>query len=342
MEDLRNKHNIHAPRAKGAYLEDAPPEIWTEPGWFLEHKMDGNRVTLQLGATESLMIGRNRQDQLKGTAKAGAFRCLNDWNQPLAAVTCKVLDGTVLDGELTEVFKQNGGYDKATVARVKNGDFVGYSAWTVLFFKGEDVRNRSENDRRKLTQWVVNKLNNPKIKILERVPATKENLKKFFTVSGVEGAIAKHEDAIIPAGQRTNPYWWKLKGDKKRTVDAFVIGVTEAKEGGSGLTGVLPQLNGKAASFVMGMMWKDGKIVEVGKLDNMPDDAVEEGLKHYDRYHHRVVEMVVSGWDGDRLRWPRFVKFRSDKSPVDCIFEEQVGGKHGTSTRNRKNKEKDD
>lgn len=326
MEDLRNKYDIDAPRAKGAYLEDAPETIWTEPGWFLEHKMDGNRVTLQIGATESLLVGRNRQDFLKGVDKAGAFRCLNDLNPELTKVGRAVLAGTVLDGELTEVFKQNGDYDKATAARAANGDFIGYSAWTCLYFQGIDVRARSEKDRRKLTQWVIDKLNNPKIRILERVPATVENLKKFFRVSGPEGAIAKHEDAIIPKGQRTNPNWWKLKGDKKRTVDAFVIGVTEASEGGSGLTGVKPKKNGKAASFAMGM-WKDGSEVEVGKLENMPEDAVENGLRHYGIYHRRVVEMIVSGWDGDRFRFPRFEKWREDKTPADCVFEEQVGKK---------------
>ena len=35
--------------------------------------------------------------------------------------------------------------------------------------------------------------------------------------------------------------------------------------------------------------------------------------------------MRVSGWDGKRFRWPRFVRWREDKSSADCKFDEQLG-----------------
>lgn len=42
MINLREQYGIELPRAKGAYLEDAPEKIWNEPGWVLEVKEDGN------------------------------------------------------------------------------------------------------------------------------------------------------------------------------------------------------------------------------------------------------------------------------------------------------------
>ena len=68
-------------------------------------------------------------------------------------------------------------------------------------------------------------------------------------------------------------------------------------------------------------------MIDVGKLDNMPADAVETGFKEFEKYDQRVVEMVVSGWDGDKFRFPRFKKWRPDKTPRDCQFSEQIGKK---------------
>lgn len=150
-----------------------------------------------------------------------------------------------------------------------------------------------------------------------------ENLQAFFA-RGEEGAIAKKLTAAIPIGHRTNRHWWKLKGDENRTVDAFIIGVSESKSGGSGVKAIKRTANGKAATFTVAMM-KGGEVIEVGKATNLPSDAKQFGVTDFKRFSGRVVEMRVSGWDGKRFRWPRFAKWREDKSSADCKFEEQLG-----------------
>ena len=170
-------------------------------------------------------------------------------------------------------------------------------------------------------------LANPKIRLIERFEATKENLQKIFDM-GYEGAVAKQWNKPIPIGQKTNSYWFKIKGDENRTVDAFIVGVTEGTSGGSGLTGVKPVPDGTAASFTMAMM-RDGKIVEIGKMHHLPETVKKHGLNQYGKFQHRVVEMRVSGWNGKAFRWPRWVKLRGDKTPDDCLYEEQVGKKGG-------------
>ena len=117
-----------------------------------------------------------------------------------------------------------------------------------------------------------------------------------------------------------------MKGDKSRTVDAFVVGVTEASDGGSGITGTKPIKNGLAASFAVAM-YKDGKVVEVGKMSNLPVDAEMYGWQKFPIYNLRVAEMQVSGWNGKEFRFPRFVKWRPDKIWADCLFTEQVKSK---------------
>ena len=66
MKNLRDELNIELPRAKGAYLGEAPEKIWTEDGWVLEEKADGTRESLQIGSDRSLLVGRNRENFLKG------------------------------------------------------------------------------------------------------------------------------------------------------------------------------------------------------------------------------------------------------------------------------------
>lgn len=328
MRDLRNELNIEAPRCRGGYLEAAPKEIWDNPDWAIEPKMDGNRITLQIGAEGSLLVGRNRQDFLKGVARAGEFRQQNEVNLGLASIACPELDLTVLDGELTECFCQDGTPEKGTLDREDAGIFTGYTAWQALVVKGKDVRNLPDWRRRELAGIIIDyllevkKVSYQKIRLIERLPATLENVNALLS-QGIEGVVAKDITKPVPVGQRTNTWWWKVKGDKSRTVDAFVIGVSEAMEGGSGVRDIARKPNGKAATFTMAMMTPDGPVV-VAKMFGIPDDAKETGFKHLDLWMNKVAEMQVSGWDGQRFRWPKFVKWRDDKGPNDCVLIEQL------------------
>ncbi len=172
--------------------------------------------------------------------------------------------------------------------------------------------------------FVIEKLHHSKVRLSDRVPATKENLQMFFD-RGEEGAIAKKTTMPIKPGQRTNPWGWKLKGSENRTVDAFVIGVEQSCGGGSGVKGIKRKPNGKAATFTMAMMDEEHQAVEIGKVRNLPHDATQFGLKEFERFKDRVIEMRVSGFDGKRWRWPRFVRWRDDKTPDDCRLTEQFG-----------------
>jgi ATP-dependent DNA ligase len=327
LSDIRNQCDVILPRAKGAYLEDAPEYVFNEGAGVIELKEDGLRASMQLRGSDSLFVGRNRQDFLKGVERAGEFRHLNYKNPTMAKTKFPALLGTVLDGELTETFKQNGKYDKYTIERQEMGYFVGYAVWDCLFFMGKDIRTYPLRDRRKAAIYAVGQLRKEvmgdKIKVLERYPNTQSTL-DLFAEWGVEGGIWKcDEDPIIP-GQITHSNMWKLKTNK--TVDAFIIGVTEGTSGGSGVNDKKAIPDGTAATFAVGMLDDAGKnIVQVGKMKNLNDDQVANGFRYYDQYKGKVVEMTVSGWDGSRFRWARFRKDRPDKSFRDCVFSDQVG-----------------
>lgn len=328
MRDIRNEENVMCPRAKGMYLENAPDEIWNG-GWVLEEKLDGTRDTLQIGSKSSRVVGRNRQDFLKGVQKAGVFR--EHVHPVFSKIACPELDGTLLDGERTDGRTADGSFDDYTKHRFIEGMFVGYTTWGVMFWKGEDVRGRTEEERYELAKQAVEVLKQkyPKlsIRVVERMEATKENLDKMFEISK-EGAIAKKLGMPIRPTQRSNPYWWKLKGASERTIDAFIIGAAEGKSGGSGLRGVKPKPNGKICTLTIAMI-ENGRIKEVGKMSNLPDEVKEMGVGGWDKFKNRVAEVNVAGWSGKGFRQPRFKKWREDKSPSDCRFDEQVTEKKG-------------
>lgn len=325
VTDIRNAMDLELPLATGGYFEHVPFEVWGSPEWCLEPKEDGLRASLQLNPSGALLVGRNRQDKKKGVAVAGAFRDLGPINPAMTRVVSVDFPDTILDGELTERFNGDGEWTEDTKQRADHGFFVGYTAWTVLVYKGMDVRSIPEHKRFALLQHIVRDLDNPKIRTVPRLPATRPNLQALFS-SGMEGGVLKHLGADIPTDTKRNPFWLKCKGDKNRTVDAVIIGVTEGKSGGSGVAETQRTPDGTVASFTIGMVNPDGLLVEVGKMkDNLPEDVKQDGFVNFGQYEGRVVELVVSGWDGKRFRYPRFVKWRTDKTPADCLLADQIG-----------------
>jgi ATP-dependent DNA ligase len=327
MKDIRNELNIELLRCKGAYLESAPEEVWNSSDWIMEQKIDGIRASLQLG-DHPLFVGRNRRDKIKGIKNAKSFMNLNNGRKSIVDSlkkldACIELEGTLLDGELTYGELKNGDLDKKTKLRRENNEYCGYWVWDVIFYKGVDIRDFRLHKRKELLPEIVKNINSSFIREIITAPTDLNILKEWFE-QGYEGAIVKNIHASIPKNSKTNNTWWKVKGDDYRTIDAFIIGVTEGKEGGSPSHGIKPIPSGKACRMTLGMIYND-QVVEVGKMANLPKECEERGFKEFNLFENKVVEVIVSGWDGERLRWPRFLKWRKDKTPNDCQFDEQIG-----------------
>lgn len=322
---LRDKLWIECPRPKGGYLEELPENGLSQEFW-LDPKEDGERLTLELQIDGCLPIGRRRYDERLGVEKAGGFRILEGVPRWVYRRTIPHLSGTVLDGEITEKIRKDGTIDKCTRLRKEGGWFTGITVWDCLVWKGKDVRHLSEEERFKLAKQAVQAIAHPKIRMIERMEATQENLDWLFEI-GYEGGVIKKKGSSIPKGARTNPNWWKIKGSDRRTVDAFIIGVSQGKDGGSPTQGIKPKPNGKVATFTMGMYNEKGEVIDVAKMSGMPEQVMQKGWKDFSSYRGRVVEMKVSGWDGEQFRWPMFKRWRDDKGCSDCRLDEQVASR---------------
>lgn len=103
--------------------------------------------------------------------------------------------------------------------------------------------------------------------------------------------------------------WFKLK--MERTVDCIVTGFKEGKGKNIGLVGSLCV-----------SVWKDGQLVEIANVSGMDDETRLDIDEKKDLM--RVVEVRYQNLEKNRLRQPRFVRWRTDKPVSDCTWEGQL------------------
>ena len=322
-KDIRNVLDIELARCKGGYTDELPAKVFMG-GWTLQLKLDGIRISMQLGKTRNWLVSRNREDKLKGVAVAGAY-CVKDGIEPFASLIHKDLEGTMLDGEL--VWPGHGAPEVLSLAARSDPKNLKYVVFDVLFYKGQDIREKPYAERLVFLKRAVQDLDHPQIEGIKCLSATQKSLDGLWA-SGEEGGVF----AELKAAYKASCSRYKAKAEQ--TCDAFVIGMSEGRSGGSPKNGVKPKPNGEVATLTVAMM-KSGAVFEVGKMSfpteeelgqkelELPD--LTELWQNKAAYLNRVVEMSGSGWDGKRWRWLRFRRFRNDKGPQDCVFSEQVG-----------------
>lgn len=116
------------------------------------------------------------------------------------------------------------------------------------------------------------------------------------------------EGAVLKEDHYTG--WWKHK--RVQTVDLVCTGVKEGKGKFDGQVGSLH-----------GSVYRKGVLVEVACVSGM-DDALRAALSAGDV--GRVFEVAYDYvGEGDRLRFPRFVRWRDEeKLPIHCTWEDQL------------------
>jgi len=316
--NIRSALQLKLAKCRGAYLDVFPKRCWK---WWAQKKEDGNRESLQFGMTRNWLVGRNRKDQLKGVDVAGDFM-VHDYVGWVNKLIVPELAGTLLDGEL--FWPGHSAPEIATAIAEGKTNELSFAVFDCMFYEGVDVRGDTVlEDRLRLACHAVNAAGSDKIFMVELFKRiTPEEVEKLFTEKEWEGLVFKKPGTYYD--QQSPDCWQKLKSEKP--IDVFVVGVKEGKAGGSPKNGIKPQLNGKAATFNVGM-WDGKKMRLVGVMSHLADEDVEKGVKEFSTYRFQVAEATASGWDGRRFRSIRFKRWRvGDKTARDCRFEEQMGG----------------
>ena len=170
-----------------------------------------------------------------------------------------------------------------------------------------------------------------------------------YLAEGLEGVVITYQDAPYRPGKRPSKETLKIKKELQETIDCIVIGANpptklyEGKEieswqfwyneqveqkikdymykdyaeGAPVIPVTKNWFYGWAGSLKLGM-YKDGKPVQIGSLSGITDE-IKENWKDYLGQVVEVAAMEVMDTGG--IRHPKFVRFRPDKVPEECAYE---------------------
>jgi len=325
---------LKAPR-RAVRPEEAEPMLaetrerpFRKAGWLFELKLDGYRVRAARHDGEAQLITRNGHDIAESFPEIA---------RALAALP---YDDVILDGEL--VVPDDAGrpsfqrlQNRARVSRALDVRRAAVETPAVLYafdllaFAGYDLRPLPLERRKDVLEGIVPPVG--PIKYLEHFATDGEALYDQVVKLGLEGIVAKKEDAPYRAGRSAN--WLKIRAD--RTDDFAVVGFTRPQGSRSGFGALDLGAN------------RDGKLVYAGRVGsgftaaqlNDVSAALEQGIRAKPAFAgpapqdpgHTwveptlVAEVRYKEWtDEGLLRQPVFVRFRDDK-PVTEVAQKGEG-----------------
>ncbi len=209
-------------------LEDELPSLGEPAEWFAEWKWDGIRGEI-IRRDQQIFVWSRGEELM--TDKFPEY-------QPLQEL---LADGTVLDGEIicllpsgenpvgftplpfamlqTRIGRKNITRKQLTEAP------VGFIAYDLLEFEGEDFREHPQWERREILEKVVSKTGLPLLQISPLIAFSRWHelslIRQRARVIGSEGLMLKRKQAVYQTGRKRGD-WWKWKIDPL-VIDAVMV-----------------------------------------------------------------------------------------------------------------------
>ena len=268
--------------------------------------------------------------------------------------------GCLVDGEIVIVSKRGLDFDAlqmrlhpaaSRVAKLAAEIPSSFVAFDVLAANGKDVRGKPQSERRVLLEKLLDAVKPP----VHLTPMTRDlnvaaDWLARFEGAGLDGVIAKPEDAIYEPGKRA-----MIKVKHARTADCVVAGFRWHKDG----------KNERVGSLLLGLYDKKGHLQHVGVTSAFSMAARKELVKELRPLREnaiadhpwrdwaeasgvtgrmpggqsrwsagkdlswealrpeRVCEVKYDHMQGDRFRHAAiFLRWRPDKPPEECTYEQ--------------------
>ena len=269
-------------------------------------------------------------------------------------------DRCVVDGEIVIASKRGLDFDAlqmrlhpaaSRVAKLAAETPSSFVAFDALAAAGKDVRDKPQSERRALLEKLLEGVTPP----VHLTPMTRDlkvatDWLSRFEGAGLDGVIAKHEDAIYEPGKRA-----MIKVKHARTADCLVAGFRWHKDGkdervGSLLLGLYDKKGklqhvGVTSAFSMATRaalvkelaplrknamkdhpWRDWAEA-AGEMTRMPGGqsrwSAGKDLSWEPLCPERVCEVKYDHMQGDRFRHAAvFLRWRPDKPPEECTYEQ--------------------
>jgi bifunctional non-homologous end joining protein LigD len=316
--------------------------------WVFEVKWDGIRSLFYINQTKGILKLQSRN----------GIDITHRYPEIIESLKqiIKYNESAVVDGEIVVLNKE--GYPEfgshkermsinsdREISRLSKTIPATYYLFDILYYGGQDLRNRDYIDRRKILNEIISRSNNNKkrVRISDYIEqqgvAVFENIKKM----NLEGIIAKRKDSKYIQGLRSKD-WLKIKNTK--TQDCVVIGYTTGegnreKYFGSLILAVYEQgrlrfAGHTGSGFNINQLDRVYNMIKSMKIDKKPIDHIPytNGKPTWIK-PHLVAEVKFDNWTNEKiLRAPIFQRLREDKSPEDCTVQgerhlEEVVGQRG-------------
>jgi bifunctional non-homologous end joining protein LigD len=296
-----------------ATLHAAP---FNDKDWQFEIKWDGYRALAYISGNKADLISRNGRSYTKKF-------------HPIAEALQEVGFNAVLDGELVVT-------DEKGIARFQqlqhwkteaDGDLL-YYVFDLLWYNGEDLRNRPLSERVELLQDML-PADHPLIRMGFTIKERGKDLLDSAHKMGLEGIIAKRLSSTYQSGKRS-PDWLKIKTQNRQ--EAIILGYTKKED--------TPKL---FSALLLGL-YNNGQLQYAGKVGTgFTDKQQRELIK---QFKPLVVKQapVKKPALRDSITWlkpvllceisytelteqgvfrhPSFKGLRDDKAAADVVLEE--------------------
>lgn len=303
------------------------PEVMFEnwKDWCVEWKWDGIRAQVIKRDGEVFLWSRGEE-------------LINDSFPEVLEQAMLLPDGTVIDGELLpfregKVLSFSELQTRLNRKKVSKKDLeatpISIMAYDILEWEGQDIREWSLKERRKLLQ-TLNVFPLSELVNVESIDEAKQ-LRLESRDRGVEGFMLKKWDSTYQTGRKRGD-WWKWKIDPL-TIDCVLL----YAQSGTG------RRSGLYTDYTLAV-WKDKELIPVTKAYS---GLTDEELSSMDNWIKRntvekfgpvrsvkpehVFEIAFDGIQesnrhkaGVALRFPRILRWRKDKKPEEADSLENV------------------